>query len=307
MDQLQFIFTGKAIIAAFCLLAGSIMDLRTRRIRDATWVVLLATCLPLLAWELWLMGADDSPLALLSLLLPIGGMLFILFGYPEPAKALKGSKVDMMFLLIYAACIGGPLAAFLTVDLGLIAPIGISFVFMVIYFILYQVPIAGTRIIHGGADAKCLMALAAVFPWYVGGIPFQVGPFYEILEEFSQFGVVFNIHLSVLFNGAVLATLVLVAVLPLLNIIKGDLKFPRMFTSYTMSSDEIVGRHVWVILEHKKKKKVEPTEKVQKRLKEMGLEKVWVTPKIPFILYLFLGFVIQMLVGNLVAILFFLF
>ena len=307
MDQLQLIFTGKAAIAGLCLLAGSIMDIRTRRIRDATWTVMILACIPLLAWEMWLKGADQNPVSLISLMLPVGGMLFILFGYPEPAKALKGSREDILFSVIYLACIAGPVIAFIAGDRGLIGPVLISFVFMILYFVLYQVPIAGTRIIHGGADAKCLMALAAVFPWYVRNIPYQIGPFYEILGDFSQFGTIFNIHLSVLFNGAVLATLVLVIVLPVMNIIRGDFKIPRMFTAYRMSTDKIVGRHVWVILEHKKKKKVEPTEKVQRRLIEIGMEKVWVTPKIPFILYLFLGFLIQMIVGNLVAILFFMF
>jgi len=307
MDQLQLVFLGKVMVVGLCLLVASIMDMISRRIDDRTWMIMLLACIPLLGWEMWLNGADDSPVSLLSLLLPIGGMLFIFFGYPEFKKALKGSGMDIFFILVYLICIAGPVVSFLMGDKGVVGPILIAFFFMVLYFILYQVPIAGTRIIHGGADAKCLMALAALFPWYVMDFGFQIGPFYKLLEDFSQLGVVFNIHLSVLFNGAVLATLMLVLILPLVNIIRGDLKFPRMFTAYRISSDKIVGKHVWVILEHKKKKKVEPTEKVQKRLKEMGLEKVWVTPKIPFILFLFLGYTIHMIIGNLVAILFFMF
>jgi preflagellin peptidase FlaK len=307
MDQLQIIFLGKVIIVGLCLLVASIMDILTRRIDDRTWMIMLLACIPLLGWEMLLKGGDGSPISLLSLLLPIGGMLFIFFGYPEPKKAFKGSRMDIFFILVYLICIAGPVVAFMMGDRGVVGPILIAFFFMVLYFILYQVPIAGTRIIHGGADAKCLMALAALFPWYVMDFGFQVGPFYGLLEDFSQLGVVFNIHLSVLFNGAVLATLMLVLVLPVLNIIRGDFRFPRMFTAYRVSSDSIVGKHIWVILEHKKKKKVEPTEKVQNRLKEMGVEKVWVTPKIPFILFLFLGYAIQMIVGNLVAILFFMF
>ena len=304
MDQLQMIFTFKTLIVGLALLAGSIMDIRTRRIHDEIWMIMLAACIPLLGWEMWLKGASDSPITMLSLLLPIGGMVFVLFGYPEPRKALNGSAMDIFFMIVYTACIAGPVIAFINGDRGLFIPIGVTFVFMIVYFILYQVPIGGTRIIHGGADAKCLMALAAIFPWYIHGLTYSIGPFYEIIEEFSAFGWVFPIHLSVLFNGAVITAVVLFLILPVMNILRKDLSFPRMFTSYRKEVDGIAGKHVWIFLEYKVKKKVEPTEMVERRLKELGQDKVWVTPKIPFILSLFIGFLAQITIGNIVAILF---
>jgi preflagellin peptidase FlaK len=304
MDHLQTVFTGKAAIAALVLLAGSVMDIRTRRISDRTWMVLMISCIPLLGWEMWLKGADGSPVTLLSLLLPTGGMLFILFGYPEPAKALKGSPVDIAFSVIYIACISGAAAAFLLGERDLFIPVGIAFLFMLLYFALYHIPIGGTRIIHGGADAKCLMALAAIFPWYVEDLPFSTGTFYEILEKVSSFGYIFPLHLSVLFNGAVISVAVLFLVLPVMNVVKGDLSFPRMFTSYRTGVEGLSGKHVWVILEHKKKKKVDPTEKLERSLSKRGVDKVWVTPKIPFIFYLFLGYLMQLTLGNLVALIF---
>lgn len=304
MEVIQTVFTGKVVIVSLVLLAGSIMDVRTRRISDRTWMVLLAACMPLLAWEMWLKGADSSPITLLSLLLPLGGMLFVLFGYPEVRKAIKGSWVDLSFLIIYIICLAGPAAAFLLGDGTLSIPIGVAFIFMLIYIALYHIPIGGTRIIHGGADAKCLMALAAVFPWYVKGLFYSRGTFYGILADFPSFQYVFPIHLSVLFNGAVISVVVLFLFLPTYNIIKGDFLFPRMFTSYRTEVEGITQKHVWVILEHRKKKKVDPTERLERTLKKRGMEKVWVTPKIPFILYLFLGFLVQMYVGNIVAVLF---
>ncbi len=298
------IFTCKSLIVGIVLLAGSIMDIRTRRIHDETWMVMLAACIPLLGWEMWLKGASDSPVTLLALLLPIGGMVFVLFGYPEPGKALKGSAVDIFFMIVYTACIIGPIMAFINGDRALFIPIGVTFVFMIVYFTLYQVPIGGTRIIHGGADAKCLMALAAIFPWYIHGLVYSIGPFYGVIEEFPAFGWIFPIHLSVLFNGAVVTAAVLFLILPVMNILRKDLSFPRMFTSYRKDVDGITGKHVWIILEHKLKKKVEPTDIIERRLKELGQDRVWVTPKIPFILSLFIGFAIQILIGNIVAILF---
>jgi prepilin signal peptidase PulO-like enzyme (type II secretory pathway) len=304
MDTLQTVFSAKIAIVALSLLAGSVMDVRTRRIPDRTWMVLLLACIPLVAWEMWIKGADDSPVSLLSLMLPVGGMLFVLFGYPEISKAFKGSIMDLTFTLIYAACIAGPVISFMLGDRDLMIPVGVASVFMLVYFALYHIPIGGTRIIHGGADAKCLMALAAVFPWYVEDLPYSFGVFYETLHEISSFGYIFPVHLSTLFNGAVISVLILFLILPATNILRGDFAFPRMFTSFKADVDGIAERHVWVILEYKQKKKVDPSERLEKRLKKRGDERVWVTPKIPFILYLFLGFVLHILVGNLVALIF---
>ena len=77
-----------------------------------------------------------------------------------------------------------------------------------------------------------------------------------------------------------------------------------MFTSYRTEVEGIAGKHVWVVLEHRKKKKVDPSERLERTLKRRKIDKVWVTPKIPFILYLFFGFLIQMYIGNIVAVLF---
>ncbi len=307
MDALQTVFSAKVAIVALSLLAGSVMDVRTRRIADRTWMVLLSACIPLVAWEMWLKGADGSPVSLLSLMLPVGGMLFVLFGYPELSKAFKGSMTDLSFTLIYAACLAGPLISFMLGDRDLIIPVGVAFVFMLVYFALYHIPIGGTRIIHGGADAKCLMALAAVFPWYVEDLPYSSGVFYETLYEISSFGYIFPIHLSTLFNGAVISVLILFLILPITNILRGNFAFPRMFTSFKADVDGIADRHVWVILEYKKKKKVDPSERLERRLKKRGDEKIWVTPKIPFILYLFLGFILHMILGNIVAVIFLMF
>jgi preflagellin peptidase FlaK len=231
-------------------------------------------------------------------------MLFVLFGYPEPREALKGSFMDISFILIYLVCIVGPIIAFLQGDSDIFIPVGVAFLFMLLYFALYHIPIAGTRIIHGGADAKCLMALAALFPWYIEDLPYTVGIFYETLNDISTFGYIFPVHLSVLFNGAVISVAILFLVLPVMNLIRKNIAFPRMFTSYMADVDGIADKHVWVILEHKRKKKVDPSERLEETLKRRGVEKIWVTPKIPFILYLFLGFIIQMNVGNIVAVIF---
>jgi prepilin signal peptidase PulO-like enzyme (type II secretory pathway) len=148
------------------------------------------------------------------------------------------------------------------------------------------------------------MALAAVFPWYITDLPFMTGPFYDMIADADAIQWVFPIHLSVLFNGALITSVILVLVLGILNVSRKDISFPRMFSSYRTDVKGLTGKHFWVILEHKKKKKVEPTQRIERRLKARGDERVWVTPKIPFILSLFIGYGVQMTLGNLIAIMF---
>jgi hypothetical protein len=246
----------------------------------------------------------DSPVTFLSLLLPISGILFIFYGYPELKKVLKGSAVDAIFLLVYCGSLGAGAIAFAVGDRELFAPIGISFIFMVIYFVLYSVPIGGTRLIHGGADAKCLISLAALFPWYVLDLFYQIGPFYSTLDDIPSIGAIFPFHLSVFFNAAVLTGIVLIIVIPIRNIMKGEFSLSS-FTSYHLNVDDVEGKHVWVVLvEDGKKKKEEPRRSVIERLRRRGEERVLVTPKIPFILSLAAGMLVQVILGNIVAALF---
>lgn len=305
MDQIQMVFTARVLIVGMGLLAGSVMDIRTRRIKDSVWILMMFSGLPLLGFEMWLKGGGSSWISLLSLLLPLMGFLFVLFGYPEPGEVLRGSAADISFLVIYSACITGSILGFVRGDPALTYPVAFSSLFMLIYFGLYHIPVGGTRIIHGGADLKCLLVLAALFPWYGSDLPFALGPFYRILSGNTLLAWIFPIHLSVLFNGAFITTILLLLALPALNLIRGDLAFPRIFTSYRTDVRGMNGKHVWVYVERNgKREKVEPTGKLESRLLGEGTKRVWVTPKIPFIFSLFLGFLVQMTAGNLVALIF---
>jgi hypothetical protein len=194
--------------------------------------------------------------------------------------------------------------AFLFGDRELFMELGISFMFMVIYFVLYSVPIGGTRIIHGGADAKCLIALSALFPWYVLNLPMQAGPFYEILDNIPAMGRIFPVSLSVLFNGAVITAVVMFIYLPIRNISRGEFSLSS-FLSYYLDVKDLEGRHVWVVIEKDgKKEKKDPTARTVERLKKKGVQRVKVSPKIPFILSLTAGYLVQLVIGNIVAAIF---
>ena len=307
MDTIGLVSAVKMFMVASVLLGSSVMDIRYRRIPDRFWLLLLLGAGPLTVWEMYLRGGDESPVTLLALLVPLAGILFILYGYPELKEVGKGNLTDVLFLLFYIAAPIGGAFAFVLGDRELFMEVGISFIFMLLYFALYSVPIGGTRIIHGGADAKCLIVLSALFPWYITGAPFQIGPFYEILKDIPAMGRIFPLSLSVLFNGAVMTAAAMFVILPVRNIMKGEFSLGS-FTGYNMDVDELPGSHVWVVVESDgRKEKKDPTEKLVDGLKRKGIERVRVTPKIPFILSLTAGFITHAILGNLVAALFLIF
>jgi hypothetical protein len=304
MGTLELVSMAKMTIVGLVLIGSSIMDVRYRRIPDRFWVLMIVGAGPLTFWEMYLRGGDDSPITFLALLLPLAGMLFILYGYPEMKEVMKGNPIDIVFLLTYVVSIAGTVIAFVFGNRELFIEVGISFIFMLVYFVLYSVPTGGARIIHGGADAKCLIALAALFPWYVLGLPMHFGPFYEILDNISAMGRIFPVSLSVLFNAAVITVVIMIIYLPIRNLARGEFSL-ESFLSYYLDVDELEGKHVWVVVEKGgKNEKKDPTPKLIASLQKKRIERVKVSPKIPFILSITAGYLVQLFIGNMVAALF---
>ena len=294
----------KMVVVALILFAAAYSDIRSRKVPDRFWTLLVLSAAPLLVLEMIHRGALSRPSTFLALCLPAGFMVFALYGYPEPKEVVKGKAVDITFTVIYLLLLAGAAVALFNGEPGMTSRIVFSFVFMMIYFILYSVPIGGTRIIHGGADAKCMVSLAAIFPWYGEILDISFGPFYDLLADQSSMEFFFPFHFSVMLNGALITVLFLVIFLPLVNISKKHYNPLRIFTSYHIKLDEIQGKFVWIyVKEDGKTTKKDPTPDLLKSLKEDGIEEVRVTPKIPFILSLALGFVIQVVIGNLALIL----
>jgi len=301
METVQIVDLIKIAIASLVLIASAISDLRTRRVPDRMWVLMGCACAPFLFIEMGELGGWDDPFSFLSLPSLAAGVVFIIYGYPEPSEMAKGKFIDIAFALFYLLSIVGFVIAYVLGDRALVGKVGLSLVFMLVYYLLYTIPIAGARLLHGGADAKCLIVLAAVFPWQVEGLLINIGPFYEAVRNMPAIGLVFNPHLSTLLNAAVMTGAVLLIYLPVRNIVKGDISFPAMFTSYMMDVTKLKGRYVWVVVkEDGKNTKEDPVEDLISKLKRAGTKRVWVTPKVPFILSLALAFMVQMIVGNLV-------
>ncbi|MDK2796356.1 MAG: archaeal preflagellin peptidase FlaK [Archaeoglobaceae archaeon] len=149
---------------------------------------------------------------------------------------------------------------------------------------------------YGGADAKALMCLAVLFPIYP-----DFGSFPIINSGFGVFAF------SVLANSVIFAPLIMLVLL-FRNLAKegfrGFLKNPLYYiTGYRIPVDKIRFHNLFEFLDDdgelkRVKRAIEPNEELISRLKKHGVEKVWVTPALPFIVFITLGYVSALIFGD---------
>ena len=159
------------------------------------------------------------------------------------------------------------------------------------------------NLIHGGADAKALMGLAVLVPFYpvIEGFPF--------IENLDAMTLVFPFTFVILLNSAIMTLLVPLG-FAVFNGARGDVD-KVMFFGYKLELKEVSKRFVWLM------EKVEDGEVVSylfprkgtdkkdlkkdiRALRKAGLKRAWVTPKIPFMVPMFFGYLISFFVGNLI-------
>jgi archaeal preflagellin peptidase FlaK len=167
-------------------------------------------------------------------------------------------------------------------------------------YVLFQM-----RLIFGGADAKALMALALLLPFPVlNWIPTGSG-----LPSLPLFQGMVNNPLpycwGVFINALFLFLFIPIALL-VYNIVKKNFDFPHVFLGYKMSIDKAKEEFVWPmeqITEDGEKKFVympkefDAEEELEKFIKK-GYKEVWVTPKIPFMIPLLIGYISVFIFGS---------
>ncbi len=141
----------------------------------------------------------------------------------------------------------------------------------------------------GGADAKGMMVAA----WLVPGVPDLFGNrFLPVLDAFL--------------NGALL-TLALPVLFVVWNSLRGQVLLPAMLLGTPWSLAHARRSHVWPMQDVHEGRIVwrywpkigTDMDAVYVRLQRHGLDRVWVTPKVPFMVNLAVGFLLATLYGNL--------
>ena len=155
------------------------------------------------------------------------------------------------------------------------------------------------KIIRGRADARALMTVAILQPLYPQFLNFPVFvPQYVKLIE-----ITFPFVFLVLLYSAI-ASLGYLLFLLIRNVSRHDIGFPEMFMGFRVPIDKVNTQHVWLmerVVDGEHVLYVHPTEHEPddiEKLKKIGRKRVWVQPKIPFIVFITVGLILAYMLGN---------
>jgi len=151
----------------------------------------------------------------------------------------------------------------------------------------------------GGADVKALVTLAIFFPAYPKFFCFPLLNFH------------FSLAFATLSNSVIFASIILFFFL-LKNLKKEGLKNFKLvyFFGFKVKIEEIPKFYnLLQFVTHEGEvqftlKGVEPSQEIIENLKSRGIKEVWVTPALPFIVFITVGFILAVFIGNLIFLLF---
>ncbi len=280
----------RLVTGIFFLGYASYSDLKTRRVDDKIWVIMGFTGFMILIMQFY--SESRNPVYYLTFI-PIM-LLFLLFFLETAEKTeLRKGKINRK-IWILLCCFGVAIFAYqvyiLRFDAFFMQILTIPLI-MLFAFLLYNL-----RLLFGGADAKALITIALLTPFYPNWTPF-LG--YFLIKTVWPFS------LTVLTNALILSLAIPIAFF-IYNTSRKDFHFPLSFLGYKMDIDDIRKKFVWPLETIKNEKimkvflpkKNENVENELRKLKEAGAKRIWVTSKIPFMLPLFAGFIASFTVGD---------
>ncbi|MEM4728397.1 MAG: A24 family peptidase C-terminal domain-containing protein [Thermoplasmata archaeon] len=291
------------LVGAGVLAWAAESDLRTRRVADGAWWILLALGTALLELDLLLNGEGIvyllSPFFIIVFFITLwyeGEILGVGVRKRDSALATIG-LVAASLMVVAAQLRTGPLDPSTQEGFRHLQLLTIP-VMMLFAYVLYR-----TQLLSGGADAKAFLALS-VF------IPFHPSPFIDLLQAPRGFMLICPFVLAVFFTAAFFTIFNPIALL-IYNLARGDWG-PLMFLAYRIPIDEArAKRFIWLsecveggrrrYLYYRFRGCDSGWKKAQlRRLEEMGETRVWVQPQIPFMVQLLAGFVFCFVFGNVI-------
>ncbi|MGQ0797212.1 MAG: A24 family peptidase C-terminal domain-containing protein [Methanobacteriota archaeon] len=304
MDPLA---AARLLIGVAGLLVAATSDVRTRRVADPLWIVLGTAGLLLASYEVLASGTGIERLGVLA---ATAILLYAVF-FGEPLFDERGLRLRPFRLLAFAfAAVLVVVSAGATfarggADATSFAELLTMPVMVLVYQGFYQV-----GLLHGGADAKAMIALTVLVPTYPDAAPFPLVPGDPRIQ--GAVHLLFPFSLVVFVDAAVLY-LVLPLALLVYNASRGDLRLPHALVGYRADLEPLPrnawlmeridkrGDHVLVLFPRRGRNLAEDA----RRLREAGVSRAWVQPKVPFMVPLVAGYVAAFLVGNFLVLLFF--
>jgi preflagellin peptidase FlaK len=284
----------RLIIGVLFLSYASVEDLRTRQVDDKVWILLGSFGLIALILE-FLIIPNHYSYYLIFIFIAI--LFFSFFLELADKTSIKELKVKKSFWML-AWCIALAILAYLiykhcilTFDIVFLSLLTIPAIQIFIY-VLYS-----SRLLYGGADAKALICITLLTPFYHSLTK-------PLLDYFSM-RLLWPYPLVVLTNSIII-TLILPLCFLVYNLVRRDFKFPLAFLGYKIAIEDAERKFVWPlevarndkIVKIYFPKRAENTSKELEALRKLGAKKVWVTPKIPFIIPLLAGFISSYFIGD---------
>ena len=228
---------------------------------------------------------------------------FLIYSCYSDIKTRRVS--NNVWLVMLAGIIFFVMIDFLSGGLNYLRILMFSVIFIFIFvYILFQI---GT---FGGADAKSLIMMSIILPVY---------PEIHVLNYYFPINPpLINIFALGIFSNAVLLTIVVPLGLATFNIIKLGAKIDKplyIFIGYKTKISNLANKHIKLIQYHEelngkiksrfKRGGVEVNENILNNLNNLykkGLieEYVWVTPSLPFMIPITIGFFAGILYGDII-------
>jgi len=307
----------RIMLGVIALGVASLTDLRTRKVPNILWYVVAGVGAGLLVADLASVEGSTAwhvalafPVAAVFAVTVTGGELWPVMPEDEedegreltPGEArvyvadlavsgvLVAASVGILFMARGRLPDGDDTLAYVV---GSVVTIGLALAFYL------------ARLLHGGGDAKALMTLAVVFPNQ------PLGDTFPVLGTPEGLDVVFPFALGVMINAAVITALAPLAFLAI-SAARGPFRLPEALLGYPVPEGEVEDGHRWLMYEAE-----EGSDLVRRRmwpgrskaadeararalavLRGRGEDRVYVSPKIPFMVPMLAGLAVSALLGN---------
>ena len=188
------------------------------------------------------------------------------------------SVIGVILLLTQYLTIG-----FENIMILIFIPIMIGFVYL-----LFQM-----SLLFGGADAKAIMAITIILPLQ------------PKIYDLPIWGQSFMPASWTVFVNSLIIFLFIPIFLLIYNLTQRNIKLPHALLGYKMKLQKAKEKFVWPlekIKDGKTKLIIRPkefdTKEEYKEFEKQGITEIWVTPKIPFMIPLLLGFIFTFIFGD---------
>lgn len=286
---MQFDYVVSVASALSVFFIASVEDLREREVSDFLWILLGGIAFALAAFTVY-SGYVKLPGVSFLLFLP---PLYLFIDMFVDWEGLLG-RVGIFVRYAAAALFFIPAFA---LSMNFLGEIQAAIVASITAWILLILLLYKIDVIKGGADAKALVTLSVLFPFYPATLFGPGQPLYAALT--------FPFWISVLMMGAVFSLIVPIYFF-FRNAAGGSVRMPHMFLGYRKDSARVKLKKEWLLEvpdeagQPKRVRKLGSSdeEAALTRIKELGWKRIWVSPKIPFILPLTAGLLFVLLFGN---------